>query len=331
MVSVIIPTYNRLWCLRKVIQKLEEQTVPLNEFEVIVVSDGSSDGTHEYLDSLQTPLNLTCLQQENQGVATTRNTGVKAANGRLLLFLDDDVVPAGNLVAEHIKAHQAGEDLVVIGPMLNPDDYKMKPWVEWEQLMLTKQYNAMEAGEWEPTARQFYTGNASLPKVKFEESGGFDPEFRRAEDVELAYRLADLGAKFVFEPSAVGYHYADRSFESWLNIAYAYGRNDVIFTKEKQQTWLLRKILHEYHTRNALIHLLCKLGLDRPIVNKTILIVAQTVGQVAHSLKLKKLSRMAYSSMFNLGYYEGLAEQLGGRKQFYQAVAAGGIIAVKRC
>lgn len=323
MVSVIIPTYNRLWCLRKVIQKLEEQSVALDEFEVIVVSDGSADGTHEYLDALQTPLNITCLKQENQGVAATRNNGVKAANGRLLLFLDDDVVPTKTLVAEHLKAHEAGEDLVVIGPMLNPDDYKMKPWVEWEQLMLTKQYNAMEVGEWEPTARQFYTGNTSLAKAKFAEAGGFDPTFRRAEDVELAYRLADLGVKFVFKPSAIGYHYADRSFDSWLNIAYSYGRNDVIFTQEKQQTWLLPTVLREYHDRNALIHLLCKLGLDRPIINKTILIAAKIVGQVTYALKLKKLSRMAYSSLFNLGYYEGLAEQLGGRQQFYRALAAG--------
>jgi GT2 family glycosyltransferase len=320
-VSVIIPTYNRLWCLQKVIQNLEEQTTPFDQFEVIIVSDGSSDGTHEFLDALQTPLNLTVIKQENQGVATARNNGVKAANGRILLFLDDDVVPTNTLIAEHLQAQGDREDLVVIGPMLNPCDYKMKPWVEWEQLMLTKQYDAMQAGAWEPTARQFYTGNTSLPKAKFEEAGGFDPNFRRAEDVELAYRLADLGVKFRFQPTAVGYHYADRSFDSWLNIAYSYGRNDVIFTKEKQQTWLLETVLREYHTRNTFIHLICKLGLDRPAINKLILLAAKTVGQITYSFKLKKISRMAYSSIFNLGYYEGLAKQLGGRQQFYQAIA----------
>lgn len=322
MVSVIVPTYNRLWCLQKVIQNLEKQTASLDLFEVIVVSDGSSDGTHEYLDSLQTPLNLICLKQENQGVAVTRNHGVQVANGRILLFLDDDVVPTETLIAEHLQAQQQNENLIVIGPMINPGDFKMKPWVEWEQLMLTKQYKAMEAGEWEPTARQFYTGNTSLPREKFVESGGFDPTFRRAEDVELAYRLADMGMKFKFQSSAIGYHYADRTFNSWLNIAYSYGRNDVIFSREKGQTWLLDVVTHEYHERNRFIHLLCKIGLQRPFITKTIIQIAKTIGQLAHRLHLQNVSRMAFSSIFNLGYYNGLAQQMGGRDSFFQAVAA---------
>ena len=58
--------------------------------------------------------------------------------------------------------------------------------------------------------------------------GGFDASFRRAEDVELAYRLAKQGLRFLFNPKAIGYHVAERSFNSWIAIPYAYGRNYVI-------------------------------------------------------------------------------------------------------
>ena len=75
--------------------------------------------------------------------------------------------------------------MVVIGPMLNPLNYKMSPWVRWEQDQLAKQYHAMNMGSWEPTARQFYTGNTSLERTWLIDSGGFDPSFRHAEDVEF--------------------------------------------------------------------------------------------------------------------------------------------------
>jgi GT2 family glycosyltransferase len=95
--------------------------------------------------------------------------------------------------------------------------------------MLVKQYDAMERGDWAATARQFYTANASLARRHVLDAGGFDERFRRAEDVELAYRLADRGLRFVFARDAVVVHHPDRSFRAWLDIAGAYGRNDVVF------------------------------------------------------------------------------------------------------
>ena len=63
--------------------------------------------------------------------------------------------------------------------------------------------------------RQFFTGNASLRRDSFLATGGFDPSFHRAEDVELGYRLAALGIQFIFEPSARVWHYPVRSFAAW--------------------------------------------------------------------------------------------------------------------
>lgn len=319
LITIIIPTHNRLARLKRVFGALERQEHPLGQFEVVVVSDGSTDGTDEYLRTLETPLRLVPVFQPNQGVAAARNTGVKRASGQLILFLDDDVVPAPQLIAEHLRVHeQHDEDVVVLGPMLTPDDYSMAPWVRWEQAQLYKQYADMQTGRWPATARQFYTGNTSLSRRHILDTGGFDERFRRAEDVELAYRLAERGLRFVFCPEAAGYHYAERSYASWASIPYAYGRNDVIFARDKGQPWLLPVVLREFHQRHPLIR-----GLVRACVGRSWLCAPATAGlrtiaSVGDRIGIEQLPRLTYSGIFNLRYYQGVADELGGREQIFK-------------
>jgi len=315
--SIVLPTYNRLDRLTRVLSAFEKQTVAPSDFEIIVVSDGATDGTNEFLRALKTPLCVTPIFQTNQGVAVARNTGIAHARGELVLFVDDDVVPAPNLVAQHLATHaQYGERIVALGPMLTPRDFAMMPWVRWEQAMLQKQYDAMARGDWSPTARQFYTGNTSLRRQHLVDAGGFDPKFRRAEDVELAYRLAERGLKFVFNAEAIGWHYAERSFASWLQIPYVYGRNDVIFTREKNQTWLVPTICYEFRGRHPFIRALTRACLDHK--NRT----AFAIESLKRAAQIGALSRMAYSGIFNLRHYQGVADELGGRDKFFARVAS---------
>lgn len=318
-VSVILPTFNRQNQLQWVITGLEQQQLPFETFEVIVISDGSTDGTDAYLQALDTPLQLITLRQENQGAAAARNYGLQHASGQTILFLDDDVVPEPNLIAEHLRTHASDiADIVVLGPMLTPINFQMPPWVRWEQAMLEKQYEAMMRGDWAPTARQFYTGNASLPQTLLQAAGHFDTNFRRAEDVELAYRMADLGAKFVFNMEAVGYHYADRSFHSWLRTPYQYGRNDVIFARDKGQQWLLIKIFHEFRKRHLLTKLLTLFCLSRWVLRDSAIWLLRVLSIVAYWLRWERVQRGAYSGIYNLRHYQGIADELGGRKHFFE-------------
>lgn len=314
-VSVILPTYNRVQRLAQVLLGLERQTVSLNDFEVIVVSDGSTDGTDAFLKTLQTPLKLVAVTQENQGPAVARNTGVQRATSELILFIDDDVVPAPELLSEHLRMHGGQNNIVVLGPMLSPPGVKLAPWVEWEQEMLMKQYVAMQKGYWEPTARQFYTGNTSIRRQAVLDAGGFDSRFRRAEDVELAYRLARQGLRFVFNPQAVGFHYAERSFRSWIEIPYHYGRNDVTFAREGED-WIFEIVQVEFRRRNPLIRSLVGLCLDRNQLSNPVLAVFKQAAMLNNRLGLRQLTRFAHSAMFNLRYYQGVADGLGGRDQF---------------
>jgi GT2 family glycosyltransferase len=321
-ISVILPTYNRLPSLKRVLDGLDHQTVPSHQFEVLIVSDGSSDGTHEFLQGLEKPYSLTYIHQPNQGVAAARNNGVAYAAGWLILFLDDDVVPAPQLIQEHLSFQQQyGDMVVVIGPMLNPPDHKMSPWVRWEQAQLAKQYQDMNTGHWEPTARQFYTGNTSLARAHLLASGGFDPSFRRAEDVELAYRLASMGLRFLFNPQAVGYHYAARSFKSWMSTPYNYGRNDVVFATHKEQHWLLGTIFEEFHTRHLLIRGLTKLCLDHPWLTRAIHTLLSAMIKSGERLDLPWVSDLACSGLFNLRYYQGVTDGLAGREAFLAGIS----------
>jgi GT2 family glycosyltransferase len=307
--------------LQRVLAGLEHQTVPADQFEVIVVSDGSTDGTNDFLAAASTELQLKPIVQANSGVAAARNKGLYAASGQIILFLDDDVVPDRQLVKEHLRIHASQpDDVIVLGPMLTPSDFSLAPWVRWEQAMLVKQYDAMLAKKFEPTARQFYTGNTSLAREQVLKAGGFDEHFRRAEDVELAYRLAQAGLRFIFNAQAIGYHYAERSFRAWMDTPYTYGRNDVIFTRDKGQQWLLPKIFTEFHERNPMIQWLVRLCLDHATLSKNVISSLRVLAYLGDHLGVELLVQTAHSAMFNLRYYQGIAHEIGGRKQFFAQV-----------
>jgi GT2 family glycosyltransferase len=178
----------------------------------------------------------------------------------------------------------------------------------------------MRDGKYAPSARQFYTGNTSLARTHLIASGGFDESFRRAEDVELAYRLVERGLEFVFNPAAIGYHYAERSFHSWMEIPYVYGRNDVIFTRDKQQAWLLPEVFNEFHDRNMLVQLLVRLCLDRNALSKSTVAWLKGISYLADCLGLERLVQTTHSGMFNLRYYQGVAHEMGGRQRFFAQV-----------
>jgi glycosyltransferase involved in cell wall biosynthesis len=294
-----------------VITALEQQAYPSGAYEVIVISDGSTDGTDAYLEALRSTMRVEWFAQANRGPAAARNVGIQKASGEFIVFIDDDVVPEPQLLGEHARSHRAArQDVVVLGPLLSPEGYEMAPWVRWEQEMLMKQYRALLRGDWPATARQFYTGNASLRRSHILAAGGFDEGFRRAEDVELAYRLADRGLDFVFNMQAVGMHFADRSFRAWLEAAYTYGRNDVIFARDRNQKWLLPKVHREFRNRNILIRSLVRMCRGRSRSTSIASSTLKLAADAATLLRASDVERQAYSGLFNLQYYTGLFNEL---------------------
>src|SRR5258708_28534326 len=137
MVSVAIPTHNRRESLLRVLDALAGQTVGPDLFEAVVVCDGCSDDTADACARLITPYRLTVLEDAHAvGPAAARNKAVAAATGSVIVFLDDDVVPDPNLIAEHLRMHEQDQMAAVIGPLLPPTGFALNPWTRWKAAML---------------------------------------------------------------------------------------------------------------------------------------------------------------------------------------------------
>jgi GT2 family glycosyltransferase len=321
-VTIVIPTFNRWASLQRLLESLAGQTYSRASFEVVVVDDGSTDGTVELVRHLDVPYRLKVIEQPHHGPAAARNLGVEYARGALIVSLDDDVVPLPDLIAAHVAAHQDQRDAVIVGPMSPPREWPRPVWVRWEEEKLQVQYRALTAGEYPCTPRQFYTGNASLSRAQFLDAGGFDPSFKRAEDVELAYRLRDRGARFAFDPRAEVLHYASRSFESWCRTPYQYGQYDVIMHRDKG-----RETLHcaafEFHHRHVLARLLARLCVGRAMLVRATVLAMGSVVYAAERLGAGQPAAMALSGIFNLLYWQGACDALGGPEPVWYYIAAG--------
>ena len=313
-VSVVIPTFNRRESLRQTLIGLMCQTHP--DFEVVVVDDGSTDGTEDLLHEFKRVASfpLVPLSQTNAGPARARNRGAITALGDILVFLDDDTEPHPGCVAAHAALHAGREKLVAIGPML-PDPARRPDeplWIAWEHAMLRKQYDAFATREWWPPGpNHFYTGNASLRRDLFLSVGGFDVAYTRQEDVELAHRLAARrNVEFTFAPEASVYHRPLRTFESWERVPTSYGRFDIERARRGDVGWDL--IRHAYGGRNRLTQLLVRAELACP---KLTPILRTSLKRAADSLWARRLDRPALvtlSALYNLRYLDGAREALGG-------------------
>jgi GT2 family glycosyltransferase len=319
--SVVIPTYNRLDRWPALLESLARQTRPADTFEVVVVCDGSSDGTDDYLRAARMPFDLVLAMQANAGPAAARNKGVALAQGSLLLFLDDDIVAAPHLLEQHVESHRtAGDRAVVIGPMANPVDFALTAPIRWEQAMLYKQYESMRRGDYLPSYRQFFTANASLSREAFLSLGGFDIRFRRAEDVEFAFRLHEAGYRFLFNSKAIGYHYAVRSFASWLQNAHDYGVNDVRFARVHPGAGTFARAHREFGSRHPLVRWATRVCTAKPSLRQGLHALLKSAATVSDRLRADCLTRVALSGVYNLAYYSGMADELGSVSQFRELV-----------
>jgi glycosyltransferase involved in cell wall biosynthesis len=308
--SVVIPTFNRRDRLERVLAALERQTTPASEFEVVVVDDGSTDGTSEWLAQRSTTFELRGVRQANAGPARARNAGVELAIGEIVLFLDDDVEPVPELISEHLRTHAAEPNVVVIGPLASLPHYD-QPWVAWEQAKVEAQYRAMERGDWAPTFRQFWTGNASLARQHVIGVGGFDPSYLRAEDVELGVRLQDRGLGFRFNPRARGLHFAERSLASWERVHESYGRAEVQIFGKLGSDELLEMLAGNWQRLNPATRWLVKNCLGRPARHSAARLLLRSHLQLALRLKVPMMSEQVCSVFANLLYWEASTQALG--------------------
>lgn len=213
---------------------------------MVVVSDGSSDGTTEMVTQYAqtSPYLLRVFSQPNGGPSKARNRGIEEARNDIIVFIDDDVEPTPEFLSCHAAHHREDAKITVLGPM-SPDPSRAgdePAWIAWEHAMLQKIYDMFRpGGEYAGQLagpHHFYSGNASLRREWLVAVGGFDVNYSRQEDVELAVRLQrQCGVHFVFDFRAEGKHRPQRSFDSWLRIPNAYGTLDAQRVRAGLLSW----------------------------------------------------------------------------------------------
>jgi glycosyltransferase involved in cell wall biosynthesis len=245
--SIVIPTYNRLPILTKCLRSLENQDFQ-QEYELIVVDDGSDDGTVEFLQTHADEFpHVKLFQQDHQGAAIARNTGVEVATGEIVLFVDSDLVAMPDLLTEHAKALAGHDKAFTYGRIINTcnfDDPTSEPFT------LTDASKAY-----------FATGNTAIAKHWFIKAGGFDPDFKQYgwEDLELGVRLRNMGFKIINATKAVGYHwhppFSLDQVPQLIDVEKQRGRMGVIFY-QKHPTWDVRMMIQMTWLHKALWGLL---------------------------------------------------------------------------
>jgi GT2 family glycosyltransferase/glycosyltransferase involved in cell wall biosynthesis/protein-L-isoaspartate O-methyltransferase len=208
-ISVIIPTCNRKGILRLCLAALAAQNLPADRWEIVVVDDGSTDGTDAFLESYIHPnKNLRVLHQENSGAGAARHAGVQAARGEYVLLLNDDTIAGPQLLSEHLRAHRESknEKVAILGAFRPSEESTRRPlscWINHSPFLFPQ--NNLQPGGYREAAF-FITCNLSLRRDAILEAGNFDPEFRVAEDTELGARLMPRGYSVWFHPAALAWH-----------------------------------------------------------------------------------------------------------------------------
>ncbi len=314
--SVVIPTYNRKASLLRALNALARQTYPASQFEVVVVSDGATDGSAEAVRALKTPYRLRFVEQKNSGPSAARNYGVRLACAPTIVYLDDDIEPVAEFLEKHAEAQEREENLVLIGPQSEPPGEAIPNFIAWEHAMLQKQYDRFGSGEWEAGPNNLYSGNFSVKREALIAVGGFNEKFTRQEDVELGFRLEQHGLHFRFEGKANGFHRPTRTFESWLRTPFEYGRRDVQMARDGGEERAMELARRHFRERNRVTRFLAKRCIGVPLLEKGVLGFCRIGAQHLP----RKFALGFCSLLFNLRYLQGMSRELGGRQKLWRAI-----------
>jgi glycosyltransferase involved in cell wall biosynthesis len=226
VLTVVIPTRDRLESLRLALDALAVQTVSPSTFEVLVADDGSSDGTPAFLGTPSDyPFALRPVRLPGRGPAAARNRAIGEARAPRVLLIGDDTLPAADLLGQHLAA--ARRDEVGVQGRIEWDTGKpVTPVMRFLAPAGPQFYfKGLTHGEAVPYTQQ-YGANFSAPTHWFQEDP-FDEAFSTAafEDTELAFRWRRRGRVVIYSETAVcrhRHHYA--SIEAYLGRQLAAGR-----------------------------------------------------------------------------------------------------------
>jgi GT2 family glycosyltransferase len=224
--NVIIPYHKRKNILVNTIHSLDRQSFPKDDFEVVIIGDGTNDFSQEEISSLNLSINIRYINSEsyiNTCAAFKRNRGIEHSTGEILIFLDCDMVVKPSFIEEHFRFHrgfQPQDSIIQIGlrnflfdreyPDLIKSLDQLKEGSDFHReerffmMRFTSQNLTTMNGPW----YYVFSNNISVPKATVEQFGSFDENFKYwgGEDNELGYRYYKNGVKIVFNPNIESFH-----------------------------------------------------------------------------------------------------------------------------
>jgi len=200
LATIQLCTFNRAHLLGRVLDACFEQTQAPDQYEVVLVNDGSSDATAAVIAAARERATcaFTVIDQPNAGLARARNAGIARARGERIIFIDDDVLPTPPLVAEHLRSDTAHPFAIVRGAVINTESFERLPVPVWTLANYSGNF--------------FWTSNVSVPLAMLRRVGNFTQAFREYgwEDIELGLRLRQVGVRGVFNRFALAFHHKPR-------------------------------------------------------------------------------------------------------------------------
>jgi GT2 family glycosyltransferase len=221
-VSVVVCTYNGARTLDRCLAGLEQLDYP--DYEVIVVNDGSTDASADIAARRRCRL----VSTENRGLASARNTGLEAACGEIVAYIDDDARPDPHWLRYLVATMEDGGFAGAGGPNIPPqDDSPVARCVAEAPGGPVHVLTSDREAEHVPGC------NMAFRRSALEDVGGFDPQFRVAgDDVDICWRLLDSGRRLGFSPAAVVWHSRRPSVRAYLRQQRGYGAAEALLERK---------------------------------------------------------------------------------------------------
>lgn len=218
-VSVIVCSYNGARTLRPCLESLEDLHYP--DYEIILVDDGSTDGTQAIARDFPHVHNI---RQENRGLGAARNAGIAAATGDVIAFTDSDCMADPDWLYFLVHALQSDDFAAVGGPNVSP------PAANWVQATVGAAPGSPSHVLITDTLAEHVPGcNMAFHKWALGLIGGFDPEYRIAgDDVDVCWRLMQLGCRIGFSPAAMVWHHRRFAVRAYISQQVHYGEAEAM-------------------------------------------------------------------------------------------------------
>jgi glycosyltransferase involved in cell wall biosynthesis len=258
-VSVVIPTYNGVKKLPGILQAMEHQTQA--DFEVIIVVDGSTDGTVEMLRNFRSSRQLKVIEQRNMGRAAVRNRGVREARGSLIIFYDDDMIPAVDSVQRHTEFHRSNNNAVLTGYTPQFVDSTSNDFVIYRAFLSERWVANYPDHIFKMDADNFFitTANCSIHNSLLVSLSGFDEKLTDAEDKDLAKRAWANGVGMYYDKQNVAIHNEEATCRSYIKRLreYAVAEKRVVdennFLRSRVEVAPLKKLFYRMLASSMLV------------------------------------------------------------------------------